>query len=312
MSTYLFEKIAHFAAVITGISIIVFLLLALSPGDPARVLLTAAGLETSAQNIQQMREEMGLNKPLWQQYFVWLGNVAAGDWGNSYRDGQPVLREILDRFPATLQLAVCSVGVALCLAIPLGIVAALWQDKLLDHISRSLSLLGLAMPGFLLGLLLIYFFAVKLRFFPVTGSGSWHHLVLPSFTLGLGLAAVYSRFLRASLLEILGQDYIVAARARGIPRRRLWFNHILRNAASPFLTVAALNFGYLLGGSVIIEKIFAWPGLGKMVVDAIFDRNYPVVQGYVLFWAACFVTLNLLVDLGCAVMRPHAQLERDK
>ena len=311
MGIYLLKKIIHFLIVLSGISIIVFFLLALSPGDPVRQLLISAGLEPSVQNIRQLREEMGFNQPLWQQYLAWAGKILAGDWGHSYRSGQPVLTEILDRVPATLLLAVCSVGIALFLSVPLAIMAALQHNKRFDHISRGLSLLGSSLPGFWLALLLIYCFSVKIKIFPATGSGDWRHLVLPTLTLALGLTATYSRFLRTCLLEVLRQDYILAARARGISSRRIWLNHILRTGGVSFLTVVALNFTYLLGGSVIVEKIFAWPGLGKMVVDAIFDRNYPVVQGYILFWATGFVLFNLLTDLACTILNPRPQPEKE-
>lgn len=310
MLPYLLKKLLHLFCVLLGISGLLFFLLSLSPGDPARLTLISSGIEPTGQNILQLREQLGFNQPLQQQYAKWLENLLRGDWGYSYRSGKPVLQELLVRFFPTLTLAFTSILFALCLSIPLGVIAATRQHMLFDQLSRLFSLVGSSLPNFWLGLLLIYFISVRIPVLPVAGSGDWRHLILPTITLGIGLAASYSRFLRGIILELLRQDYVLAARARGVKREKIWVNHLLRNATVPFLTMVAMNFGYLLGGSIIIEKIFAWPGLGKMAVDAIFARDYPLIRGYVMFWMACFVFINFIVDLVCCLINPRSFAER--
>jgi ABC-type dipeptide/oligopeptide/nickel transport system permease component len=239
-----------------------------------------------------------------------LWGILHFDMGESYRTGSPVTEELLDRFPATLELTIAALLFVLLFAVPAGILAALYRHAFIDHLSRILALLGASLPGFWLGLLLIYFFAVKLGIFPVMGRGGLDHLILPAVTLGFTMAATYARLLRASMLDVLGQDFIKVARAKGLHEKWVIGRHALKNAIIPAITMFGMSFGGLLGGSVIIETIFAWPGIGKFAVDSIFNRDYPVIQGYVLFMAFIFVVANLLVDISYGLLDPRIRLER--
>jgi len=311
MKLFLFKRITHLFLVLIGVSILIFLLLSFTPGDPARMILLSSGIIPTAANLQQLKTDLGLNLPLYQQYFFWLGRVLHGDLGCSYQNGLSVVQEIINRFPATLELALASISFALLLAFPLGIISALKQNSIIDHLIRLWALLGTSLPNFWLGLLLIYLFALRLSLLPITGQDGLTSIILPAVTLGTGLAGVYSRILRASILEVLREDYILAARARGIKERQIIFKHALRNAIIPFTTLTGMSFGYLLGGSVIVEKIFSWPGIGMMIVDAIFARDYPLIQGYVIFLAVIFVILNLLVDCSCKFFNPQIYVEEE-
>ncbi|HEV2108990.1 MAG TPA: ABC transporter permease, partial [Thermomicrobiales bacterium] len=255
-----------------------------------------------------LREELGLDNPFPVRYAHWLGNAVTGDLGTSYRTGEPVLEALLDRFPNTLQIAVLGLGGAITLALPLGVLAAVWRNSPIDHLSRVLALLGAAMPSFWVAYLLILVFSVRLGVLPVAGRGTWQHLVLPSATLGLAASASLMRLTRSEMLEVLGQDFVRTGRAKGLGPRAVIFGHALRNALIPVMTVAGLRFAGLLGGAVIVETIFAWPGIGKFVLDAIFDRNYPVIQGFVIFMGTVFLLINLLVDLSYGLLDPRVRL----
>lgn len=310
MADFLIKRLIYLIPVLLGVSVLTFSLSQIAPGDPAEILLRQSGVEPTVEAITALREELGLNKPVLMQYFSWLGQVLQGDLGTSYRTGQPVTEEILDRLPATIELALAGLLVMVLLAFPLGILAALFKNTGLDHLSRLFAFVGASMPSYWLGLLLILFFAVKNPLFPVMGRGTWLHLVLPAVTLGLGMAATYTRLLRASMLEVLGQEFIVAARARGLKERVVILANALKNALLPVVTIFGISFGHLLGGTVIVETIFAWPGVGKFVVDSIFNRDYPVIQGYVLWMSVIFVMANLLVDLSYRYLDPRIRLGR--
>nr|WP_240610903.1 nickel ABC transporter permease [Ammonifex thiophilus] len=305
---YLLKRLLYLVPVMLGVSLITFLLINLAPGDPAGLILRSGGVEPTREAVEALREELGLNDPLYLQYGRWLWRVLHGDWGRSFRTGRPVVEELLSRFPATLELALAATLFMLCLALPLGILSALYRHAWLDHLSRLGALLGASLPGFWLGLVLIYLFAVKLRVLPVMGRGGLEHLVLPAVTLGFGLAAVYARILRAGMLDALGQDYIKVARAKGLPEKWVIGRHALKNALLPVVTLLGLSFGHLLGGVVIVETIFAWPGVGKFAVDSIFNRDYPVIQGYALFMSVVFVLVNLVVDLSYVLLDPRIRL----
>ncbi|RDV80962.1 nickel ABC transporter permease [Ammonifex thiophilus] len=308
MLGYLLKRLLYLVPVMLGVSLITFLLINLAPGDPAGLILRSGGVEPTREAVEALREELGLNDPLYLQYGRWLWRVLHGDWGRSFRTGRPVVEELLSRFPATLELALAATLFMLCLALPLGILSALYRHAWLDHLSRLGALLGASLPGFWLGLVLIYLFAVKLRVLPVMGRGGLEHLVLPAVTLGFGLAAVYARILRAGMLDALGQDYIKVARAKGLPEKWVIGRHALKNALLPVVTLLGLSFGHLLGGVVIVETIFAWPGVGKFAVDSIFNRDYPVIQGYALFMSVVFVLVNLVVDLSYVLLDPRIRL----
>jgi peptide/nickel transport system permease protein len=309
MRNFIIKRLLYLIPVMIGVSIITFALINLAPGDPAELMLRAEGMEPSREAVEALREDLGLNEPVHVRYGQWLWGVMHFDMGNSYRTGRPVAEELVDRFPATLELTIAALLFVLLFAVPAGILAALYRHAFIDHLSRILALLGASLPGFWLGLLLIYFFSVKLGIFPVMGRGGPQHLVLPAVTLGFTMAATYARLLRASMLDVLGQDFIKVARAKGLQEKWVIGRHALKNAVIPAVTMFGMSFGNLLGGSVIIETIFAWPGIGKFAVDSIFNRDYPVIQGYVFFMALIFVLANLLVDISIEAIskRPGAR-----
>lgn len=296
--------------ILVGISIISFFLIRLVPGDVVDSILGAeygdAALEA------EMRAYYGLDKPVPQQFVDWFGNLLQGDLGYSYRTGRPVLDEIMVRFPATAQLALSSLVVSVLAAIPMGVLSAVRRNGVLDASARFISLVGLSIPNFWLGILLIAVFAVQLRWLPSGGYApfewSWDYLkflILPAFTLGTSLAAVTMRMTRSSLLEVLGQDYIRTAESKGLPPRTVIGLHGLRNALIPVVTVVGIQAGALLGGTVVVEQVFSWPGLGTLVVQAIGNRDYTVVQGTVLFLAAFFVLVSLVVDILYVYLDPR-------
>lgn len=311
MRLYLLKRLLYLFPVMLGVSIITFGLINLAPGDPAELILRAGGMESTRQAVEALRQELGLNEPVHVRYCRWLWDALHLDLGKSFSTGRPVAEEILSRFPATLELTVAALGVMVLLAVPAGILAALYRHAFLDHLSRFAALLGASLSGFWLGLMLIYF-SVRMGIFPVMGRGGLRHLVLPAVTLGFGMAAVYARILRAGMLEVLGQEYIKAARARGLRERWVIGRHALKNALLPAVTLFGMSFGHLLGGAVIVETIFAWPGVGKFAVDSIFNKDYPVIQGYALFMAVVFVLANLMVDLVYGLLDPRIRLEGKK
>ena len=237
-----------------------------------------------------------------------MGRAVQGDLGESFKTGGPVLEELTTRFPATLELALGGLIVGVGLALPLGILAAIKRGALVDHLSRLLALVGASLPGFWLAFLLIILFAVKLHWLPVMGRGTLRHLILPALALGFGTAAPLMRLTRSSLLEVLGEDYVRTAQAKGLSQQVVVLRHALRNALIPVVTVAALRFGFLLGGAVVVEVIFAWPGVGKFMVDGIFARDYPLIQGYVVFMGTIFLLINLAVDILYVAIDPRIQV----
>ncbi|MDP9023364.1 MAG: ABC transporter permease [Actinomycetota bacterium] len=309
MIGYTARRVASLVPVWLGITLIAFALNAITPGDPARIILEQRSAEAPSQaEVEALREELGLTDPLPVRFARYVGHAATGDLGTSYRTGQPVLSELARRFVVTLQVAVPALVLALALSIPLGVAAASRRNTPVDHVSRLGALVGASVPSFWLAYLLILWLSVGLGLLPVAGRGSWRHLMLPSVTLALGAAAGIARLTRASVLEVLSEGYVRTARAMGVPRRVVLFRHALKNALIPVVTLAGLRFGYLLGGAVIVETVFAWPGLGKHVVDAIYDRDYPTVQGFVLFIGTVFVFVNLAVDVLYVRLDPRVRL----
>jgi peptide/nickel transport system permease protein len=306
MSRYVLSRLAQLVPVVFGVVTIVFLLLHLIPGDPVEIML---GESAVAAQKEELRRELKLDRPVAAQYVEFLGGLVTGDLGVSFRSREPVLREILSRFPATMLLAAASLLVALLFAVPLGILSALRQHSPLDHLSAFLAMLGLSMPNFWLGPLLILIFSIRMRLFPVAGYGTARHLVLPALTMGAGMAAILMRMLRSSLLEEVRQEYVRAAAAKGLSRRAAVLRHSLKNSAIPVLTVLGLQFGALLSGSIITETIFSWPGIGRLLVQAIDARDYPLVQGCVLFIALCTVAVNLATDLLYSRLDPRIRYE---
>lgn len=309
MTGYLLRRVLALVPVLLGISLLAYGLANLAPGDPARIQLRhQLGEPPSEEAVGALRRELGLDDPFALRYARWVGRALRGDLGVSYRTGEPVLGALAGRFPATLQIALAAVALGLVAGIPAGVVSAVRRNSPLDHASRLTALIGASMPSFWLGYVLIAVFAVGLGVLPVAGRGGVGHLVLPAATLGLGAAAGLSRLVRSGVLEVLGEDHVRTARAKGLTEARVLRRHVLRNALIPVVTLAGIRFGHLLGGAVIVETVFAWPGIGKYVVDSIYDRDYPTIQGFVVFIATVFVILNILVDLAYLWLDPRIRL----
>jgi ABC-type dipeptide/oligopeptide/nickel transport system permease component len=303
---YLVRRLLLTIPVLLGVATLVFSLIHLVPGDPAQSML---GDSAPPEDVARLRQTLGLDRPLVQQYKSFLGGVVKGDLGTSFRYGTPVTREIGSRLLRTLQLALAAMAVAIVIAIPLGIIAAVRKGTAVDQAAMTLSLIGISMPNFWLGPLLAIVFAVRLGWLPVSGTGTAAHLVLPAVTLGAALAAILARMTRASVLEELRELYVLAARARGISRARAVIRHAFRNSLIPIVTIIGLQFGAVLTGTIITETIFAWPGVGRLLIQAINFRDYPLVQGCILFISFTYVTMNLLTDVAYGLLDPRIRLE---
>ena len=301
MYKYICKRILMMIPVIIGVSLLVFLVLKMTPGDPARVV---AGSEADEATVEQIREELGLNKPVLQQYVDYMLALLHGDMGTSYTTRKPVADEILARMPTTFILAFAGVFVAVLIGIPLGIISATKQYSVLDYISTLLALGGVAMPNFWLGLMLILLFSLKLGWLPSGGGDSWTSYVLPAITLGVGATASFMRTTRSSMLEVIRQDYIRTARAKGAGEGRVVMHHALRNAMIPVITVIGLQIGTLLGGAVVNETVFSLPGLGTLMINAINQKNEPVVLGCLITFVI-FSLVNLLIDILYAFIDPR-------
>lgn len=306
MFTYALRRLFIAVPTLFGVVLLVFLMVRLAPGDPAVLL---AGEFATPETLEAIRARYGLDRPLPEQFLIYLGALLQGDLGESARSRRPVLQELKTYFPNTVELASAAILVALLTGIPLGILAALRPGSGLDLGVMVLALIGVSMPVFWFGLLAILIFSVQLGWFPVAGKGTLAHLVLPAITLGVNATALLARMTRGALLEVLSQDYIRTARAKGLSERVVILKHALRNALIPVVTVAGLEFGTLLAGAVITETIFAWPGLGQLLVGSILARDYPVVQGAVLLVATTFILVNLLVDLLYAWIDPRVRYD---
>lgn len=292
-----------------GISLVAFGLTNLTPGDPARLMLQRTlGRQPTSEEVSAARTEMQLDDPFVVRYVHWFSDAVTGDLGTSYRTGEPVLTALASRFPDTLQIAGLGLAFSLILAIPLGVLAAIYRNRPIDHFSRVLALLAASMPNYWVAYLLILFFSVRLGMLPVARSDTWQHMVLPSVSLGLVACASLMRLTRSEMLEVLGQDFVRTARAKGLRAQSVVLRHALRNAMIPVTTIAGMRFAGLLGGAVIVETIFAWPGIGKFVLDSIFDRDYPVIQGFVVFMGTVFLFVNLIVDISYAWLDPRIRL----
>jgi peptide/nickel transport system permease protein len=305
MLRYLLRRLLLTIPVLLGVATLVFSLIHLVPGDPAQAML---GDSAPPEDVAKLRQSLGLDRPLLVQYRAFLGGIVRGDLGNSFRYGTPVTREIGSRLVRTIQLALAAMAVAILVAIPLGIIAAVWKGSAVDHAAMTVSLVGISMPNFWLGPLLAILFSVVLGWLPVAGTGSAAHLVLPAVTLGAALAAILARMTRASVIEELRELYVVAARARGVSRTRAIVRHAFRNSLIPIVTIIGLQFGAVLTGTIITETIFALPGLGRLLIQAINFRDYPLVQGCILFISFTYVMMNLLTDLTYGVLDPRIRL----
>ena len=308
MLRYLLKRLWHTVFVVIGISVISFFFIHLS-GDPVMLMLPA---DASHQEIETLREQLGFNDPIYEQYFRFAFKAIRGDFGNSLYYKIPAMQLILERLPASLELATAAMLIALIVAVPIGIVSAVRRGSLLDMGSMLGALFGLSMPHFWLGIMLILLFSVQLGWLPTSGRGTLAHLVMPSLALGLSLTAMFARLTRSVMLEVLNLDYIRTARSKGLKERVVISKHALKNALIPIVTVAGMQFGFLLGGTVIIETVFAWPGVGRLVVQAIFNRDYPLVQSTVLVLAFIFVAVNFLVDMLYMYLDPQISYFEDK
>lgn len=306
MARFLLRRLLLTIPVLIGVATLVFSLIHLVPGDPVQAML---GESASPQDVAQLRTKLGLDRPLLQQYGSFARGVMRGDLGTSLRTNQPVTGIILERMPATLELAVSAMVVAILFSIPLGIIAAVGKGTYVDHAATTVSLIGISMPTFWLGPLLAIVFSVWLGWFPVSGRGTVANLVLPAVTLGAPLAAILARMTRASVLEELRELYVMAARARGVSETRAVLAHAFRNSLIPIVTVIGLQFGAVLTGAVITETIFAWPGVGRLLVQSISARDYPAVQGCILLIAVTYVSMNLFIDMLYGVLDPRIRYE---
>lgn len=283
------------------VTVCVFFFVHLLPGDPAQL---AAGPEADEETVQMVRERLGLDRPLPEQFAVFVKKAVTGDFGVSIRSQRPVIDEVADRFGPTLWLTVAAMVWAVVFGLLIGVVSAVKRGRWPDRLGMAFAVSGISMPPFALGILLMEVFSVWLGWFPTVGAESWRHYVLPSITLGAGVAAVMARFTRSALIEVLSEDYVRTARAKGLPARQVLSRHALRNALIPVVTMMGLQFGFLLGGSIVVEKVFNWPGMGRLLVDAVEMRDYPVMQTCVLLFSMEFLLINLAVDLLYGWLNP--------
>lgn len=328
------ERLLQLIPVLLGVSLIVFVMITLTPGDPVDIMIGEQSVTPEQE--AAMRRDLGLDRPVHERFFVFLGNAVQGDFGDSFYHRRPVFDVIAERLPATIELSLVALLVALMTSIPLGVLAAIRKNSILDRMATVGSLLGVSLPGFWFGILLIMLFAVQLQWLPVSGRIGYSseiapithfllidtllrgrpdafldalsHIILPAITLGLPMTAILMRVTRASMLEVLRQDYVTFAEAKGLSRTRILFRHALKNALIPTVSVAAIETGSLLGGNMIVETVFGWPGLGRLVVESIFVRNYPLVQAAVLFYAVTYVALNFFADILYTVLNPRVKL----
>ncbi len=304
MGTYILKRSFDSLIALTGVVILVFCMVRFS-GDPATLL---APQNATAAEMASIREDLGLDQPIWAQFVIYVQNLMKGDMGYSYRFRQPATQLIFERIPATLQLSLAAFAVSLLISFPIGIYTAVHKGTFADAIGRTIALLGQAMPGFWLALMMILLFSVTLRWLPTSGRGTIAQLIMPAFVLGWFSTASLIRLLRSSMLDVLDSDYIKLARIKGVPEHVIIWKHALKNAAIPIVTILAIRLGHLIDGSVIIETIFAWPGVGQLAVQSIFARDYPVVQAAILLVSATVITSNFLADLVYSWVDPRIRL----
>ena len=308
MTKYILRRLATLPLILLAVSLVVFLILRMAPGDPAQSYLRLSQVPPTQENILMAREILGLDKPLPTQYAIWLEKAAHLDFGRSYVTGKPVIDEILYYLPATLELAGASLLITLGLSVPLGVMAALRRDTLPDNLTRGLAFAGVSIPNFWFGFLLVWLFSMQLGWLPPIGRGGIERLIMPAFSLALMSLAVNTRLIRASMLENMHNRSILYARARGIPEGTIVWRHMFVNALIPILTATGMHIGELLGGAVVVESVFSWPGVGRFAVSGIFNRDFPVLQCFMLVMTTIFVLCNLAVDIAYAVVDPRMRL----
>ncbi|APV93793.1 glutathione ABC transporter permease GsiC [Salmonella enterica] len=301
MLNYVLKRLLGLIPTLLIVAVLVFLFVHLLPGDPARLI---AGPEADAQVIALVRQQLGLDQPLHVQFWRYITHVLQGDFGTSMVSRRPVSEEIASRFLPTLWLTITSMIWAVLFGMAIGIAAAVWRNRWPDRLGMTLAVTGISFPAFALGMLLIQIFSVDLGWLPTVGADSWQHYILPSLTLGAAVASVMARFTRSSFVDVLSEDYMRTARAKGVSETWVVLKHGLRNAMIPVVTMMGLQFGFLLGGSIVVEKVFNWPGLGRLLVDSVDMRDYPVIQAEVLLFSLEFILINLVVDVLYAAINP--------
>ncbi|WP_044978140.1 glutathione ABC transporter permease GsiC [Taylorella asinigenitalis] len=301
MLSYFIKRTIGMIPTLLLICVCVFLFVHMLPGDPA---VLAAGPEADAETIQIIRENLGLNLPLWEQFINYMGNILQGDLGQTLRTKRPVFDEIAIRFMPTMLLTITSMAWSVIFGLVIGVVSAIWRNTWPDRLFMTLAVSGISLPAFAFGMLLIQVFAVWLGWLPSVGADSWRHYILPSITLGVSVAAVMARFTRASFVEVIHEDFVRTARAKGLSEKVVMLKHSLRNALIPVVTMMGLQFGFLLGGSIVVETVFGWPGMGSLLIDSVNARDYPMIQGLVLLFSFEFIVINLIVDLMYGVINP--------
>ena len=301
MTAYIARRLLGLLPTLVLVGFLVFMLVHLLPGDPARL---AAGQDATPETVELVRRDLGLDKPMPQQFLRFVNGVLHWDFGRSISTKRPVATEIGERFMPTFWLTVWSMAWSVLFGMAIGIVSAVWRNRWPDRLGMTLAVSGISFPAFALGMVLMQIFAVDLNWLPTVGNDTWRHYILPSITLGAAVAAIMARFTRSSFVDILGEDFIRTARAKGLNERRVVAKHALRNALIPIVTMMGLQFGFLLGGSIVVEKVFNWPGLGRLLVDAVDMRDYPVIQALVLLFSLEFILINLIVDVLYGLINP--------
>ena len=307
MSTYIARRLIYSVPIVLALSMLVFSIIHLVPGDLAQLML--GELYVSPEAVANVREQLGLNEPIYVQYWRFLSKALRGDLGRSFRTNQDVAGMLAEQMPSTFQLTIAGLGTAIGLGVVLGVVAAVRRNSALDHVSMVFALVGVSMPGFWFGLILIMIFSFRLHWLPATGSASLKHLIMPAVVLGLAAAGIVARLVRSCVLDVLKEDYIRTARAKGLAERVVVYKHVLRNSLIPVVTMVGLQFGRLLGGSVVIEQVFTRQGIGRLAVNAILNKDYQVVQGTVLLAAVTFILANLIVDVSYAFLDPRVRYD---
>jgi len=306
MYNYLIKRLLSIIPVLIGISLLLFFMLRMLPGDPAQVL---AGQMATPEEIKNIRSQLGLDRPIHQQYAIYLSHLVRLDLGRSARTQNPVIQEIWARLPNTMLLAMIAIGLACLFGIPAGIISAIRPYSWLDYAITMTALFGISMPVFWLGLMLVVVFSIILQWLPAGGTGGWQHVILPSITLASFVVAFIARMTRSTMLETLSQDFTTTARSKGLTEKIVVVKHALRNALIPIITVVGLQFGMLLGGAVLTETVFAWPGIGRLIVDSILARDYPMIQGVILIFGLLYILVNLIVDMTYAFVDPRIRYD---
>ena len=301
MTNYLFRRLLGLLPTLLIVAVLIFMFLHMLPGDPARL---AAGPDADTETVELVRRDLGLDLPLHEQFVRYFSHALRGDFGTSIRTKRPVASEIGARFAPTFWLTVTAMSWSVLIGLALGMVSAVWRNRWPDRVGMTLAVSGISFPAFALGMLLMQIFSVQLGWLPTVGADSWKHYILPSLTLGAGVAAVMARFTRSSFINILKEDYVRTARAKGLNETVVVAKHAFRNALIPIVTMMGLQFGFLLGGSIVVEVVFNWPGMGRLLVDAVDMRDYPIIQGLVLLFSLEFILINLAVDVLYAVINP--------